>query len=56
MHAITKVSSLVPRPFEGRREAEGLVHTVCACVKFSVKLYVNYYSKTWISILKMETE
>ena len=25
--------SLVPRPFEGRRK--GLVHTVCACAKFT---------------------
>ena len=25
-------TSLVPRPFEGRRK--GLVHTVCACTKF----------------------
>ena len=35
-------TSLVPRPFEGRRR-KGLVHTVCACVNFSVKTSVKVY-------------
>ena len=34
--------SLVPRPFEGKRR-KGLVHTVCACVNFSVKTSVKIY-------------
>ena len=38
-------SSLIPRPFERRRK--GLVHTVCVCVKISVKSSVkhNNYGK-----------
>ena len=35
----TMKTSLVSRPFERRRK--GLVHTVCACVNFSVKLSVK---------------
>ena len=33
--------SLVPRPFEGKRK--GLVHTVCACTKFTEKLWFNFH-------------